>query len=153
MFTGIQVMSPRILDYVPRGQFSHSTMHVFPQAIAAGETVIGHVADGEWHEMSTLERYLEANLGFMRKRGLSNVTGERCAIDDAAAVDESVLWDDVTIERGARVRQSVIADGVRIPRGATIERAVVVRRDRVREVERGEITGDNIIVQLDSPSV
>jgi NDP-sugar pyrophosphorylase family protein len=89
----------------------------------------------------------------MRKRGLSNVTGERCAIDAAAAVDESVLWDDVTIERGARVRQSVIADGVRIPRGATIERAVVVRRDRVREVERGDITGDNIIVQLDSPSV
>ena len=34
--------------------------------------------------MSTLERYFEANLGFMRKRGLSNVTGERCAIDDAA---------------------------------------------------------------------
>lgn len=153
MFTGIQVMSPRIFDYVPRGQFSHSTMHVFPQAIAAGETVIGHVADGEWHEMSTLKRYLEANLGFMRKRGLSKVTGERCAIDDDAAVDESVLWDDVTIERGARVRQSVIADGVRIPLGATVERAVVVRRDRVKEVERGEIAGDNIIVQLDSASV
>ena len=128
-------------------------MHVFPQAIAAGETVIGHVADGEWHEMSTLERYFEANLGFMRKRGLSNVTGKRCAIDDAASVDESVIWDDVTIERGARVRQSVIADGVQIPGGATIERAVVVRRDRVKEVERGEIAGDNIIVQLDSPSV
>ena len=54
----------------------------------------------------------------------------------------------MTIERGARVRQSVIADGVRIPGGATIERAVVVRRDRVKEIERGEIAGDNIIVQL-----
>lgn len=151
MFTGIQVMSPRIFDYIPRGQFSHSTIHAFPWAIAAGETVIGHIADGEWHEMSTLERYFEANLGFMRKQGLSNVIGRRCAIDDGSTVDESVLWDDVRIERGARVRQSVLADGVRIPDGAMIERSVVVRRDRVREIERGEIAGDNIIVQL-SPS-
>jgi NDP-sugar pyrophosphorylase family protein len=128
-------------------------MQVFPQAIAAGETVIGHIADGEWHEMSTLERYFEANLGFMRKRGLSNVIGERCAIDDGASVDECVLWDDVIIERGARVRQSVIADGVRIPGGAMIERAVVVRRGRVKEIERGAIAGDNIIVQLNPPAV
>ena len=42
----------------------------------------------------------------------------------------------------------MIADGVRIPGGAMIERAVVVRRDRVKEVERGEIAGDNILVRL-----
>jgi mannose-1-phosphate guanylyltransferase/phosphomannomutase len=148
MFTGIQVLSPRIFDYIPRGQFSHSTIHVFPQAIAAGETVMGHVADGEWHEMSTLERYLEANLRLMSKRGHSIVTGERCAIEDGASVEEAVLWDDVTVERGARVRRSVLADGVRIPKGAIIERSVVVRRDRVKEFERGEIAGDNIVVRM-----
>src|SRR6266404_1516151 len=41
MFTGIQVLSPRIFEYIPRGYFSHSTIHVYPQAIAAGEAVVG----------------------------------------------------------------------------------------------------------------
>ena len=63
-------------------------------------------------------------------------------------MEESVLWDDVTVERGAVVRQSVLAAGVRIPQGARVERAAVIRRDAVSEVERGEIIGDNLIVQF-----
>ena len=39
MFTGIQILEPRIFDYIPRGVFSHSTTDVYPQAIANGETV------------------------------------------------------------------------------------------------------------------
>src|SRR4030095_8245778 len=33
MFTGIQILEPRIFDYIPRGVFSHSTTDVYPQAI------------------------------------------------------------------------------------------------------------------------
>ncbi|MGH9759208.1 MAG: nucleotidyltransferase family protein, partial [Blastocatellia bacterium] len=69
LFTGIQILSPRIFDYVPRGVFSHSTTDVYPKAIAAGETVLGHVATGQWHEMSTLARYLDASIAFMRRAG------------------------------------------------------------------------------------
>src|SRR5262245_35801757 len=60
MFTGIQVLSPRILDYVPSTGFSHSTIHVYPQAIAANEVVIGVTSTEDWYEMSTLRRYFEA---------------------------------------------------------------------------------------------
>jgi ADP-glucose pyrophosphorylase len=63
-------------------------------------------------------------------------------------VENSVLWERVTIKRGAEVRLSVIGDDVTIPAGFQIEHAVVVRRDRVREVERGEVAGDNLIVPL-----
>src|SRR5438132_8389486 len=37
MFTGIQILEPRIFDYIPRGVFSHSTTEVYPQAIDRGE--------------------------------------------------------------------------------------------------------------------
>ncbi|HXG68727.1 MAG TPA: nucleotidyltransferase family protein, partial [Blastocatellia bacterium] len=67
MFTGIQVLSPRIFEYVPRNCFSHSTIDVYPAAMRAGEAVIAHVSNEDWFEMSTLERYLEASLLFMRK--------------------------------------------------------------------------------------
>jgi NDP-sugar pyrophosphorylase family protein len=148
MFTGIQVLSPRIFDYVPRNCFSHSTIHVYPRAIEEGEAVLGHVAEGNWYEMSTLDRYLEASLLFMSRRGVAVVSGSSCVVEEGALVEDSVLWDRVTIERGAQVRRAVLADGVRIPAGATIERAVVVRRDILDEVERGHVVGDNVIVPL-----
>ncbi|MFY9610234.1 MAG: hypothetical protein WAU45_16675, partial [Blastocatellia bacterium] len=144
--TGIQVLSPRIFEYIPRGCFSHSTIHVYPRAIEAGEPVIAHLAKGNWYEMSTLARYFDASLLLMRQDRRSVLMGEHCSIDEGAVVEDSVLWDNVTIERGAVVKQSVLASGVRIPQDALIERAVVVRRDAVSEIERGEIVGDNLIV-------
>ena len=148
MFTGIQVLSPRILDYVPRDRFSHSTSDVYPRAITAGEPVIAHIADGHWYEMSTLSRYFDASMLVMSKERRSFVAGDHCSIDASAVVEDSVLWDGVTVEANATVKQSVVAEGVRIPQGSAIERAIVVRRDVVRDVERGEIVGDNLIVSF-----
>jgi ADP-glucose pyrophosphorylase len=68
MFTGIQILDPRIFDYIPRGVFSHSTTDVYPQAIARGETIAAHVAEGMWYELSTIERYLEISLALLRQR-------------------------------------------------------------------------------------
>jgi len=148
MFTGIQVLSPKILDYVPRNCFSHSTIHVYPRAMESGEVVLAHVSDGDWYEMSTLGRYLQASLLFMRKKGLGWIAGANCRIEDGALVENSVLWDGVTVERGAQVRSCVVADNVRIPAGSSVDHAVVVRRDIVDEIERGEIIGENVIVKL-----
>lgn len=150
MFTGIQVLSPRIFDYVPRNRFSHSTIDVYPKAMEGGEIVLGHVATGNWYEMSTLSRYFEASLSFMRKESKSIVAGADCTVEGGALVENSVLWDRVYVERGAEVRLAVLADDVRIPAGSRIERAVVVRRDRVREIERGEVSGENLIVPFRS---
>ena len=146
MFTGIQVLSPRIFEYIPRGCFSHSTIHVYPQAIAAGEAVVGHVSVADWYEMSTVSRYLEAHLRLTE--GASVITGQDCVIQPGASVEQSVLWDRVTVETGASVRHSVLADGVRIPANAVIERAVVVRRDIARQIERGRVIGENVIVPV-----
>jgi NDP-sugar pyrophosphorylase family protein len=148
MFTGIQVLSPRIFEFIPRGRVSHSVSDVYPRAIEAGEAVIGHVSDGDWFEMSTLDRYLEASLFFMRKKQLAIFTGDGCVIEDGAEVSDCVLWNRVTVERGARLRRVVLADDVRIAAGSVIESAVVVRRSKVVSVERGVVEGENLIVAL-----
>lgn len=149
MFTGVQVLSPRIFQYIPHGCFSHSTVDVYPQAIAAGEAVIGHVSTSDWYEMSTLGRYLEASLRLMNHAATSIVAGANCIINDSATVERAVLWDNVTVEAGAHVRDCVLGEGVRIPANAAIERAVVVRRQLVRQIERGEVLGENLIVPIE----
>ncbi|HEX8141735.1 MAG TPA: NDP-sugar synthase [Pyrinomonadaceae bacterium] len=154
MFTGIQILEPRIFSYIPRGVFSHSTTDVYPQAIAAGERVVAHVSEGNWYELSTIPRYLEISLALLAQKGLDLDAGQGCAIADGADVRESVLWNEVSIEGGASVRRAILGDGVRIRSGELIEDAAVVRAELVRGKEppqkalRGEFRGDNFVVPL-----
>jgi NDP-sugar pyrophosphorylase family protein len=154
MFTGIQILEPRIFDYIPRGVFSHSTTDVYPQAMLVGERIAAHVADGMWYELSTIPRYLDISLALMNQKGQAVDTGERCTVSDEADVRESVLWDGVTIEAGARVRRAVLGEGVRIGASEVLENVAVVRADLVAneapppKALQGEVRGDNFVVPL-----
>jgi NDP-sugar pyrophosphorylase family protein len=154
MFTGIQILEPRIFDYTPRGVFSHSTTDVYPKAMASGERIAAHVADGEWYELSTLPRYLDISLKLLEKRSERVFAGSRTVISDGAHVDETILWDNATVETGARVFHSVIGDDVRIPAGETIENSVIVKAALVQGVTppakafKGEFKGANFVVPL-----
>ena len=154
MFTGIQIMEPRIFDYIPRGVFSHTTTDVYLPAIARGERVAAHVSEGMWYELSTIPRYLDISLALLRQQGRDLEMGEGCFISADAEVCETLLWDDVTIEAGARVRHAVIGDGVRIGSGEKIENAAVVRATLLEGMEpppkalKGEAHGENFVVPL-----
>jgi NDP-sugar pyrophosphorylase family protein len=154
MFTGIQILEPRIFDYIPRGIFSHTTTDVYPQAIAKGERIAAHVAGGYWYELSTIPRYLEINLALLAARNLDVMAGENCRISAGASVRQSILWDDVTIDEGASVYRSILADGVRVNAGERIENAAVVRASLVRGEQpppkalHGDFRGDNFVVPL-----
>lgn len=148
MFTGIQILSPRIFDYIPRGRFSHTTSDAFPAAIAAGENVVGHVGSGSWKEMSTLERYLDESIAAARLLGERNVVGQGSRIDATAKVDGSVLWRDVSVGRGATVLRSILGDGALIAPGVRIEDSVVVRAEIVRKIERGRVIGDLLVAPI-----
>jgi NDP-sugar pyrophosphorylase family protein len=154
MFTGIQILEPAIFDYIPRGVFSHSTADVYPQAVAKGERVAIHVATGKWHELSTIQRYLEISLELLSQTGASITAGLDCEISAAVEVAEAILWDNVIVEEGARVSRAILADNVRIPAGAIIEDAAVVCASLVKGKEppakalRGEVRGDNFVVSL-----
>lgn len=154
MFTGIQILEPAIFDYIPRGVFSHSTTDVYPQAIAAGEKVAVHVAEGNWYELSTLRRYLDISLQLMSQTGADLTMGAGCAISTSAQVTEAILWDTVIVEDGARVSRAILADNVRVPAGAVITNAAVVRaslvagKDPPAKALKGEFQGDNFVVRL-----
>jgi len=155
MFTGIQLLEPRIFDYIPRGVFSHSTSDVYPQAIANGETIAAHVAQGTWRELSTLKRYLDISVEMLRERGEQYAAGKSCTVASTATVSDSVLWDNVTVSDKTRVHRCVLGDGVLLSEGEAIDDAVVVRRELVegkirpeKAAPTGYIRGQNFIVPL-----
>ncbi len=154
MFTGIHIMEPRILEYVPRGVFSDSVVHVYPQAMANGEILAAHVAAGKWRELSTLKRYLEISGELLKDAGRPFASGANARISGSATVSDSILWDNVEVGDGVRVSRAVLGDNVKISAGETIENAVVVPRSLVEgkkppeKALPGHFQGENFIVPL-----
>jgi NDP-sugar pyrophosphorylase family protein len=154
MFTGIQLLEPRIFDYIPRGVFSHSVTDVYLPAIANGETIAAHIASGTWRELSTLKRYLDISVEMLKELGQPYVAGADCRLPQSATISDAVLWDNVTVGAGAQIRRSVLADDVQVPNNTTLENCVVVPRALVEgktppeKALKGQFYGENFIVPL-----
>ncbi|HSE26522.1 MAG TPA: NDP-sugar synthase [Pyrinomonadaceae bacterium] len=154
MFTGIQILNPRIFDYIPRGVFSHSVTDVYPKAISNGEIVAAHVAEGKWRELSTLQRYLDISVEMLREQGLAFSAGKGLQMAATATVSESILWNNVTVDEGANVERAVLADNVHILQNDTIRNAVVVPRKLIEaavppeKAQKGFFQGESFVVPL-----
>lgn len=155
MFTGIQILEPRVFDYIPRGVYSDIVPTFYNPAIAKGERISATFTDARWFELSTMHRYLEISLKLLNGSRKKAYFGRNPQIAESAVVDDSVLWDNVTIGEGAKVERSIIGDDVVIAPGETILNSAVVRREMLDHSEkvpekalRGEIKGDNYVVPL-----
>ena len=154
MFTGIQILEPRIFDYIPRDVFSDSVVHVYPQAMAKGERIAAHVGEGMWHELSTLQRYLGISLDLLAAQNGNVFAGDRSQVAANAKIRDAVLWNDVEVENDASVTRSVIGDGVRVRAHEAFEDAVVVRAELVHDTMpppkalKGRFQDDKFVVPL-----
>ena len=154
MFTGIHILEPAILDYILSGVEYDSIRQVYPHVMSEGKIVAAHVGEGDWYELSTLARYLEISLGFMRRAKINFTADKGCEIDSTARVTDSILWRKVKISSGAKINQCIIADGVQIPKNAEYERKVIVRAASVvnelipEKATKGVVDGDNYVVSI-----
>lgn len=152
MFTGIHILEPRVFDYIPRGVYSDIVPTFYNPAIRKGERIAAHTAQGNWFELSTIPRYLDISLAMMN--GESVCKGANCSVSDSAKVENSILWDNVTIGENARLNRAILADGVSIKSGEYFENAAIVRAEMLENVEipekalKGYIQGDNFVVPL-----
>ncbi len=154
MFTGIHILEPGIFRYIPRGVFSDSVRDVYPKAMAAGDPVKAHIAEGSWYELSTIERYLAIHLEFMRAAGGDVLMEEGCRIAPGAEVRRSVLWKGVQVGAGASLNDCIVGDNVEIPPGAHFDKSAIVRADLVAGESRpekalpGVVIGENLVVKF-----
>src|SRR5919202_4728988 len=58
--TGVYVLEPEVLDYIPDGTFSDFVRDVFPRLLESGEKVVGYEGDFYWSDIGTLKSYRSA---------------------------------------------------------------------------------------------
>jgi NDP-sugar pyrophosphorylase family protein len=94
--TGIYVLEPRALDYIPEDTFFDFARDVFPKFLRRGERFVGYQGDFYWSDIGTLEAYRQAQYDVLSgrvgvripgvKRGESLWVGEDAQIHPSASL-------------------------------------------------------------------
>ena len=137
VFTGVQILSPSVLDLIPEGP-SDLVKHIYEPLVARRGPVMGFVSRAHWFECSTPERYLEKSMGLLARRGLKAlpgdlggkdchqvVLGRGVRIPEGASLERCVVWDGVRLGDRCRLRDSIVAGEVEIPPGTRLSQVVV----------------------------
>lgn len=137
VFTGVQILSPTVLELIPEGP-SDLVKHIYEPLADQRGPVMGFVSRAHWFECSTPERYLEKSMGLLARRGLNALPGRRGGRDcrsvvlgrgvrvaEGTSLKRCVVWEGARLAAGCRLQDSIVAGDVRIPAGTRLSRVVV----------------------------
>ena len=155
---GCYVFKRSVIESIPAGRVVSVERETFPGLLAGGAKVVGHVVTSYWRDMGRPSDFVQGSSDLVRGIAYSPLlegrTGE-ALVDDSAGVaggvilmggtavgrgsdvgagsrvDDSVIFDGVTIEPGAVVRNSIIAAGARIGANARIHDCVIGEGARI----------------------
>jgi mannose-1-phosphate guanylyltransferase / phosphomannomutase len=165
--TGIYVLEPSVFDHIPEGAVIDFSSDVFPAILEEGGKLYGHVLDGYWEDVGTLEAYRTAHEDILDGRIQIEIPGfqvrdrvwlgentdvspdvvvegpvligDNCRIEPGAVLRPyTVLGDDVVVKAEASVERSVVHDHVYIGPSTRVRGAVLGRASDVRDSVRIE---------------
>lgn len=134
-FTGIHVVGPRVLTWLPDGP--SDIIDAYIALLRQGWTIRAWVAENPfWRDAGTLADYLDLHAALESENGGSPLLGpgvkvspqasvqgwaclgQDCVVEQGATVVNSILWPKAHIAAGVTINNCVVADGVRVERDA-----------------------------------
>lgn len=149
---GCYVFAPGVVDRIPAGRPVSVERETFPDLLAAGAVVHGHVDLAYWLDLGTPAAFVRGScdlvLGRVPSGALPGPVGESLVLD--GAVVDGAVSGGTTVGRGARVgagavvEGSVLFDGAVVAPGARVVASVVGRDAYVGEgtALTGTVVGD-----------
>ncbi len=135
--TGIYVLEPEVLEYIPEGRSFDFSKELFPYLLEKGLPLFGYVADGYWCDIGNFEQYTAAHKDILDQKVGIDPPGFRMAekvwvgegVDIEAGAElrgPAVLGDHCKVERGAVIREyTVLGHNVAVKQDAFVHRAIV----------------------------
>lgn len=155
--TGIYILEPEVLDYIPKNIPFDFSKDLFPLILEKGISMYGYIADCYWCDVGNIEQFMTAQIDVLKGNVDVNINGiemgeniwigsgasidpeavlkgpliigENSKIDANALIDEySVIGDNVIIGSDSQVTRSVIMDNCYIGNSAKIQSALISER-------------------------
>ncbi|MEP6517729.1 sugar phosphate nucleotidyltransferase [Microcoleus vaginatus] len=159
--TGIYILEPEVLDYLPVNQECDFSKDLFPLLLEKNEPMYGYIAEGYWCDVGQLDVYRESQYDALRgkvKLDLSYYNevrsglwvGQNTFIDDSAIVEVpamignncrigarvkidagTVIGDNVTVGADANLKRPIVWNGAIVGEDAHLRACVICRSTRV----------------------
>ena len=129
-FIGIQIVNASVFAGVSADAKSETVHGIYPSVMASrpGAVRVFHTG-AEFFDIGTPRDYLDTAITIAGREGQPLDVGRDCAIAADARLNNTVVWDRVSIGRGARLSECVVADDVAVAPGAEFSRCSLVMRD------------------------
>lgn len=153
MFTGVHIMEPAFLDYIPHNVHSDVIRYGYIKALANKAPLYGTVTTGYWADAGTPGNYLAANQAMLsepqrlahiqplqryRLHPRRNVAGVVCMDDGVVLGEGTSLQPPVLLGQGVKTAEqctlgpcTTLGEGVHIGRGAAVKNSVLLPHTQV----------------------
>jgi mannose-1-phosphate guanylyltransferase/phosphomannomutase len=158
--TGIYILEPEVLDYLPSDQQTDFSKDLFPLLLEKNEPMFGYVAEGYWCDVGSLDSYREAQYDALhgkvklefayqeRQPGLwigqnahidpeaklcpPLLIGDNCRIGPRVNIESgTVIGDNVTIGSDADLKRPIIWNGALVGEESHLRACAIARGARV----------------------
>jgi NDP-sugar pyrophosphorylase family protein len=136
-FTGIHIIEPELLSYIPEKNFSN-IIECYRQLIRSGESIRAYLtAEHYWRDIGTVGSYIKANREFLYEESFS--IGPGCRVDSSAKLEDwAVVGGKTSVEKNVEIRRSILWEEVKVTKGTKIIDSIVTS---FREVDHDLIRG------------
>ena len=137
--TGIYVIEPEILDFIPKGEVFDFAKDLFPLLMEKGIDLLGYTANGYWRDVGNPDAYREVHMDIFKEKVKFNIPGKKieypegvlyisgdAEIDDSVEIiDTVVIGDNVKIDKNVRLHNVVIGNNVEIKKDTKIRNSIL----------------------------
>ncbi|MDD2854565.1 MAG: mannose-1-phosphate guanyltransferase [Desulfuromonadaceae bacterium] len=137
--TGIYVLEPEVLKYIPEGENFDFSQDLFPLMLKKKDALFGMTAKGYWRDIGNTDSYREACIDVFRGRinlkidepkqdfvGKDLRTGADVKLEDASGLEGTVVvGDNSQILGEVRIKDSVIGRNCTIEAGVRLTRSII----------------------------
>jgi len=160
--TGIYIIEPEILNYIPKGENFDFAKDLFPLLMKEGVELIAGHSNGYWRDVGNPDSYREVHEDIMSGRvnfpinlkktiypdGVLYCDDTPNIADGVEIIGKVVLGKDVTIGARTKLKNMVIGNSIVIGDDSKISNSVIwdsVNIEKGVKIDNGIICNDNII--------
>jgi len=137
--TGIYIIEPEILEYIPKNENYDFGKDLFPKLMREGIDLMAGYSEGYWRDVGNPESYRDVYDDILTGKVKFNIDGETTPFpdgvlysDETYSFDESieivgtvVLGKNVTLKKGVKLNNVVIGDNVTVGKESKIRNSVI----------------------------
>ncbi len=166
--TGIYVIEPEILDFIPKDENFDFAKDLFPLLMARGVDLWGCSIEGYWRDVGNPKSYREVHQDILHqkvkvkipgvkvefKNGVLYkesdisleeeqisgivVIGKNCKISKETKLENAVIGDEVIVKEKSEIRESVVWDNTKIGKNCKVNNSVICNDNNI---------GDNVQIK------